>query len=73
MWEIVEQDWQLALCTQKQNPIGVEYINAFKGIVDTINKAGGKAGATPRSLDLACREKGLKSGLHTLPEETRYL
>ena len=38
MWEIMEQDRQLALCTQKQNQSDSNYIKAFKkNLVGAIN------------------------------------
>ena len=40
-------------------------IKAFKNLIDTINEAGGQAGATPHSIDLVCQEQGLKIHLHT--------
>ena len=41
MWEIIEQDRQLYLCTQKQKQSDIEYLKAFQNAVDAINKAGG--------------------------------
>lgn len=59
MWEIVQQDRALFICTKKQNQTDANFVRAFQSTVDTINEAGGAAGVTPCSLELVCTEQNL--------------
>ena len=67
MWEIMEQDRQLTLCTQNQNQSDSNYIKVFKNLVGAINEAGKRAGATPRLFDLVCHKQGLE--YTSIPQE----
>jgi hypothetical protein len=85
MWEIVASDRQLALCTQKPNQSDLEYVKVFQRVVNSINEAGGQAGAALRSIKLVCDEQNLvfkvlpaevgdgKGNLITNPKKTAVL
>ena len=57
--EVVNQDRQLYLCTQRQDQSDADYIKTHKNTMNAINDADGIAGATVRGLELVCQEQGI--------------
>ena len=57
MWEIVLQDRNMMLCTQKQGQSDTDYLRAFQGAADAIDEARGAAGVNHRSIELVCNEQ----------------
>ena len=60
MWEIVLQDRNMYLCTQKQGQSDTEYLRAFQGSVDAIDEAGRAAGVNHCSIELVCNKQNIK-------------
>ena len=59
MLEVVGQDRQLYLCTQREPQSDVDFTKMFKNAIDTINDSGGMTGATVCGLNLICQEQGI--------------
>ena len=60
MWEIVLQDRNLMLCTQKQDQSNTEYLWVFQGATDAIDKAGRATWVNSWAIEVVCSERKIR-------------